>query len=349
MVWVSFLIFIFTLVGIGLPVPALVSKLHSGEINALDMVFQSQNFQAVIANEINGTGRAFVDQIYERSDKAVMLKLGVHPKDKTLTGKIQNLGFGFTYNSSTNTGLPYSLFFFKFQKEEIAPIINKIRNSVASTQRYPPRDIRFVKYMGVVSPSSQREPRGQKNILEILANYFFGPAYAKQSFCENSEIQKINEFSEELSVKYFNQLVWACTNAAETGVKKKGEELVDDLDPRNWTRIDIGSFWSSAVQTYASIKDLIPQLKPIFSEFHKQFASLHQKLKVDLICASLGAQIFEIATPGGALKKVLSLKNKLMGFKKIQSLLASISELYKQYPNSKTLEKATQGVGACAL
>lgn len=90
-------------------------------------------------------------------------------------------------------------------------------------------------------------------------------------------------------------------------------------------------------------------MSPILKNFNELFKKLNPSFKLDFICASLGSQVLEFLTPGGVYKKILSLKSKLQNIKKLQTSLKAISDLYDQFPHSKTLKNASQKIGACAL
>jgi hypothetical protein len=291
-------------------------KEFESTINYINQEFESNHYISLIEQFDFLPTRTFVDQIYQKSDQAVMIKWGVRPINKDLMGKLQNLGFGLTFNDYTSAGIPFSLFFLKIPTEEVEPLLNIVLKALKSKTSF-------------------------------LYHLFGAQAYANS--CKATRPESLLSFGEELNLASFKKLVWSCSAAADKGFENKVSEYLDFLDPKNWQPINISSFWSESLKAYNSLKDLIPKLGPILKDFNNIFKKFNPNFKTDFICSSLGSQFIEYISPGGMVKKLFSLKNKITSLKHLQNILKQISNLYEKYPNSKTLQNATQRVGACAL
>ena len=87
----------------------------------------------------------------------------------------------------------------------------------------------------------------------------------------------------------------------------------------------------------------------MMKELSQLTKNLNPTLKLNLICSAIGSKLFETITPGGVVKQLVFLKSKIEGLKKFIGTFKILSQLYDKYPKSKTLDKITKKVGACAI
>jgi hypothetical protein len=287
-------------------------------LKAIDLFFRKKDFKLLLHYQLLTNKRVFVDQIYQSHDKAVMIKFGINPKDLNQFRKIETLNFGSFYNDLNEQGVPFSIFFYNIPISEIRELIAEIP----------------------VKKISQRD---------LIQTLFVSKSWADSNSCSQSFASNVFAFSDELNQKSLGEIAWTCSAAAGSGAEKKGEDTIDMINPTNLSGIEISAFWSKSVKTYEAIKVLVPQLEPMMNQLGELLKTVHPKLKLNLICSAIGAQVVDAITPGGVIKKVVFLKNKIEALKKLMETLKGMSKLYEKYPDSKTLEKATQRVGACAI
>lgn len=299
----------------------LCEVLHAGvpnQLKAIDLFFRKKDFKLLLHYQLLTDQRVFVDQIYQSHDKSVMIKFGINPKDLNQFRKLETFSFGSFYNDLNEQGVPFSIFFYNIPISEIRELIAEIP----------------------VKKISQRD---------LLQTLFVSKSWAGGNTCSPNFASSLFSFNDELNQKSLGEIAWTCSAAAGSGAEKKGEETFDMINPMNLSDIEISAFWSKSVKTYEAIKELMPQLEPMVNQLGELLKTVHPKLKLNLICSAIGAQVVDAITPGGVLKKVVFLKNKIEALKKLMETLRGMSKLYEKYPHSKTLEKATQRMGACAI
>lgn len=266
-------------------------------------------------------GLYFVDQIYQEKNKAVLFKFMQGKYDNKSTNRFITKQSGFMYSLELGKGIAASFFFYHMTKHESKRVIDQIQKSVAST----------------ASP-------WQKLILES--------AEASEVNCSKQSSDVLFTVGEKLDQDTIDSIAWTCAAAAGDGVKNKANETIDMVSPSNLANladIDLEKFWDESVKTYETLQELLPQLKPMLKELSQLLDQFHPKLKLNLLCSAVGSQVVDVITPGGVIKKLVILKSKITGLKKLMESLKALSKLYEKFPRSQTLEKATQRIGACAL
>jgi hypothetical protein len=283
---------------------------------SMEKYLAKQKYQFLLEQNPTEKKLTFVDQIYENQEKVIMLKMGLQLKSQSSLRQLYDLGFGYSYSDVTTEGLAFSILFYKIPVAEVKIILRQLWHK---------KTVR----------------------LEWIDLLFESKVYADEKKCNPNKWDILFSFKNELNQKSLKELVWTCSSAVEQGVEKKIDENIDTV--KSLTDIELKSFWSDMVKTYESIKELIPQILPLVNEMGTMLDKFNPALKLNLICSALGAQLPELAVPGGVLKKIAFLKKKLSTLKPILGTLNRISKLYDKHPNSKILKKATERIGACAL
>ncbi len=293
----------------------------SGEgrpLQSLDPFFASLAYRPLLYPDLLNGQKAFVDQIYKKGSKAILVKLAIKTKTPNTMDKLLHHKKGFYFSSLTNANVPYSFFFYGVSESEAKSYLKKIAAK------------NFVK-------------------TELLQLLFGARAWAEAPKCESALKDVLVSFGAELNQKTIQDIAWTCSSAAGAGAKNKAEESIETLNPVNIANMDLSNFWDESVKTYEMLKELVPQLEPMMNELSGLLENFHPSLKLNLICSAIGSQTVEAITPGGVFRKLVFLKSKIAGLKKLMDMLKGMSKLYEKFPKSKTLDEATRRVGACAI
>lgn len=285
---------------------------------AVDHFFEQRDYRPLLHQALLEDRGAFLDQIYKQGSKVILFTWGLKPQSTSDIGKLISHEKGFYYNSNTKNSVPYTLFFYHFSGSEAKSLSKQLESNYFS-------HFEFLKF-------------------------FMGPkAQAETPVCESGSNDILLSFGNELNQKALQEIAWTCASAAGSGVESKAGEMIDTVTPENFPSLDLSTFWSESVKTYETLKELVPQLQPLMNELSGLLEKFHPSLKLNLICSAIGSQTVEAITPGGVIKKLVFLKSKIEGLKKMMAMLKGISKLYDKHPKSKTLEEATQRIGACAI
>jgi hypothetical protein len=252
-----------------------------------------------------------VDQVFEKGDQRVFVKLGLRTK---LENQKKFISFrkGHIYNFS-QSGMPVSIYFENMSQIQRLKVVKRVRSFLS---------LKKFSLMNIIMPN----------------------AYAQDCTATMDPILSVEHLEEpvqKFNKDYLMQQASGCVQKALAGAWQRTGGLVEDVGRGIWSFIkspikSSKEFWNKAVDTYEVTKKFIANIDTEMSKLGQALGSLSVESQVQLACSLVGSigggVLMGMITggPAGIANGVLTLQQSTARLVKMTNVLKLFDKLKAQ-------------------
>ena len=254
--------------------------------------FSDLGYKPLNGNLNGALPELFVDQIYQKNESYVFLKLGLKT-NKNVENRLIDHPDGKIYHfTELNTNAAF--FFYQLESSAINKVITKFKPNKIS-----------------------------------LLNLVISKSYGQSSQCHmQNAIKKTTSSSEAIALHSFADLALKCAVTALGGAK---DQLTETVTFFKTLFSNPSKMWSETIEKFKGLIETVKNLRPEIENFIKQIKSLNSDQVGEILCNMIGSAVVGALLGGGIAKLGVFLLNKIQSFQKVFKIMNKLKNKSSEF------------------